>query len=92
MQEVWLREKINQDLIIYTSGNGTAVVKATATARQKYSLQVADMSGRTLWTQQGHAQAGNNTFPLPAAHLAAGIYLVRLQLNEQTVVGKLAVR
>lgn len=55
-------------------------------------LDVLDAVGRPVTTQSGQVvSAGAHTLPIETAHLATGLYLVRLQIGEQATFQRLVV-
>ena len=56
------------------------------------SLQLFDISGRVMYNQSLDKTEGLHPFDLPQLNLSAGIYFVRLQLDNQLMTEKLIIR
>lgn len=59
--------------------NSTLQVKIAAAKQQKAVLQLIDVTGRVLLTQDLSLVDGINTFQLPAFNIASGAYLVQVR-------------
>lgn len=59
--------------------NTTLQVKISSTKQQKAVLQLMDVTGRVLLTQDLSLVNGVNTFQLPAFNIASGAYLVQVK-------------
>jgi hypothetical protein len=72
---------------------GAATVRYTLPAAGRATVQVLDLTGRRVATVLADAPqaAGAHSLPLPATNLAAGLYLVQLQVGNQREQVKLLV-
>ena len=50
----------------------------------KYVVRILDLSGRTIYMEEGFSNAGENTQQLNVSDLASGIYYVELTSAGQT--------
>jgi len=55
-------------------------------------IEIFDTMGKRVWTQQEEVQGGMNAIRLNLADHRSGTYLYRLQLNGETISGKLVKR
>ncbi|MGI4871956.1 MAG: T9SS type A sorting domain-containing protein [Janthinobacterium lividum] len=81
-------------LSVYPNPSRGAAVVSYRVADQASTVHIAltDLLGRTVRTvEKGNQPVGNQTADLNTANLAAGTYLVRVQVGEQVSTSKIAV-
>jgi len=53
-----------------------------------YRLQISDITGKVLWSKQ----TTNNTIPIDLGNIEKGIYFIKIQNNETTVIKKIVIQ
>ncbi|MBK7886546.1 MAG: T9SS type A sorting domain-containing protein [Bacteroidetes bacterium] len=66
-------------------------IEFTAVENNDYRLRIADMTGRTLQVENGTSAAGLNTKVLPLNGIAAGVYMISIEMNNEQQQIKLVV-
>ncbi len=58
----------------------------------KYVIDMFDMLGKSVYSQQFNGSAGKNVFNIPLNGLKAGMYLVKVNVNGSVLTSRLIVR
>ena len=61
--------------------SGTINVSFDTPAKEKYTIKIADLSGKILLQQENNSSEGANSLPIDVSHLAKGIYFLKLELQ-----------
>lgn len=67
---------------VYAPTNGSIYVEVMNPQPQKYSIKVADISGKQLSSYNYTSQQGKNLFKLDSLNLAKGMYLVNIHCGQ----------
>ena len=80
-------------MMVYPNPSGDWINVALRTAAPaEATLSLLGMDGRLLRQSRVSLSGGEQLFPLPAADLPAGVYLVRVQTEKSTSAVKVIVR
>ncbi len=61
-------------------------INTASPTKMELQLLVIDLGGRVVCKKQVSAEIGNNGFDIPVAHLASGIYILKVLNSSQQVV------
>lgn len=82
---------LGMDFQIYPNPNdGNFTLSIENTQASPVSMEIADLSGKNVYTQD-FGNVLSLSAPISAEHLAAGIYVLKLQKGDKTVFGKFVV-
>lgn len=63
--------------------NNSTVIFTATQANTKYTIQLTDLSGKTVWHKEGITVKGTNTVSLNLSKFAKSIYLVHVLINGE---------
>jgi hypothetical protein len=57
--------------------------------QQPVSIEILDAMGKIIWTEQKGMQGGTQRYTLDMSNLQAGMYFLKLRINQQTITEKI---
>ena len=69
---------------MHNATHGAFALEFDAAENQQYKVDVIDFTGRVIMTRSGATARGPNKINYNFENLAAGIYFVRIDLEDQT--------
>ncbi|MFM8758070.1 MAG: T9SS type A sorting domain-containing protein, partial [Methylophilaceae bacterium] len=78
-------------LVYPNPGSDMVNVEFNSENAGQYRMQLVDMAGRVVFSQDGEAMTGLNKFVLNVGEMAAGVYLLQTQNGSMNEVIRLIV-